>query len=74
MTGRLRTIRARIVLLVVLVTVVGLGSVVGYATWASHRASAEDGRRYGVEVAQGVDPALVLAITVVVDAMTHPDR
>jgi uncharacterized protein YxjI len=29
---------------------------------------------YGVEVAQGVDPALVLAITVVVDAMTHPDR
>ena len=54
MTGRLRTIRARIVLLVVLVTVVGLGSVVGYATWASHRASTEDGRRYGVEVAQGV--------------------
>ena len=29
---------------------------------------------YGVEVAQGVDPALPLAITVVVDAMTHPDR
>ena len=29
---------------------------------------------YGVEVAQGLDPALVLAVTVVVDAMTHPDR
>ena len=29
---------------------------------------------YGVEVAQGVDPALILAITVVLDAMAHPDR
>lgn len=29
---------------------------------------------YGVEVAQGVDPALILAITVVLDAMAHPAR
>ena len=29
---------------------------------------------YGVEVVQGLDPALVLAVTVVVDAMAHPDR
>ncbi|WP_143447911.1 methyl-accepting chemotaxis protein [Kineosporia sp. R_H_3] len=54
MSGRLRTIRGRIVLLVVLVTVVGLGSVVGYATWAGRATSLEDGRRYGVEVAEGV--------------------
>ena len=54
MTGRLRTIRARIVLLVVLVTVLGLGSVVGYATFASQQASIEDGRRYGVQTAEAV--------------------
>ena len=29
---------------------------------------------YGVEVAQGQDPALILAVTAVVDSMTHPDR
>ena len=29
---------------------------------------------YGVEVSDDVDPALVLAVTVVIDAMTHPDR
>lgn len=28
---------------------------------------------YGVEVAPGVDPVLVLAVTVAVDAMSHPD-
>ena len=29
---------------------------------------------YGVEVAQDQDPALILAVTAVVDTMTHPDR
>lgn len=29
---------------------------------------------YGVEVADGADPALVLAVTTVIDAMAHPDR
>jgi len=29
---------------------------------------------YGVEVSDDVDPAFVLAVTVVVDAMSHPDR
>ena len=29
---------------------------------------------YGVEVGQGQDPGLVLAVTAVVDSMTHPDR
>ena len=29
---------------------------------------------YGVEVAHNQDPALILAVTAVVDTMTHPDR
>ena len=29
---------------------------------------------YGVEVEQGQDPGLILAVTAVVDSMTHPDR
>jgi uncharacterized protein YxjI len=29
---------------------------------------------YGVEVEQGQDPALILAVTAVVDSMTHPAR
>ena len=29
---------------------------------------------YGVEVAPDQDPALILAVTAVVDTMTHPDR
>ena len=29
---------------------------------------------YGVDIEPNVDPALILAVTVVVDTMTHPDR
>ena len=29
---------------------------------------------YGVEITPGVDPALVLAVTVAVDTMAHPGR
>jgi uncharacterized protein YxjI len=29
---------------------------------------------YGVEIEQGQDPALILAVTAVVDSMTHPTR
>jgi hypothetical protein len=29
---------------------------------------------YGVEVGRGQDPVVILAVTVVLDAMAHPDR
>ena len=29
---------------------------------------------YGVEIVPGVDPALVLAVTVAIDTMAHPGR